>query len=140
MGPLKGIKVLDLSRILAGPWATQCLADFGATVWKIEKPGAGDDTRHWGPPFIGDESAYFLSINRNKESVALDFKAPRGRAILEDLIGRADVLVENFRPGVMDRLGIGYDVLKGINDHHRAEAAFKSLALALRQAVSLCDV
>ena len=86
MGPLAGIKVLDLSRILAGPWATQCLADFGATVWKVEKPGSGDDTRHWGPPWIKDgkgkataDSAYFASTNRGKQSLAIDFTKPAGQ-------------------------------------------------------------
>jgi crotonobetainyl-CoA:carnitine CoA-transferase CaiB-like acyl-CoA transferase len=89
MGPLAGIKVLDLSRILAGPWATQCLADFGATVWKVEKPGSGDDTRHWGPPWIRDgrgketaEAAYFASANRGKHSLATDFTRPAGQQLV----------------------------------------------------------
>jgi len=108
MRPLDGLTVLDLTRVLSGPYCTMLLADMGARVIKIERPGAGDDTRAWGPPFVHGESSYFLSINRNKESVALDFKAPRGRAILEDLIARADVLVENFHPGTLDALGLGY--------------------------------
>ena len=88
------------------------LADMGARVIKIEQPGRGDETRAWGPPFVAGESAYFLSINRNKESVTLDFKQPGGRAALGKLLDRADVLVENFRPGTLDRLGLGYDTIK----------------------------
>jgi crotonobetainyl-CoA:carnitine CoA-transferase CaiB-like acyl-CoA transferase len=107
-GPLRGVTVLDLSRVLAGPYCTMQLADMGARVIKIERPGAGDDTRAWGPPFAGGESAYFLSINRNKESVTLNFKHPRGRQLLDDLIARADVLIENFRPGTLDDMGLGY--------------------------------
>jgi crotonobetainyl-CoA:carnitine CoA-transferase CaiB-like acyl-CoA transferase len=111
MRPLDNITVLDLTRVLSGPYCTMLLADMGARVIKIEQPGKGDDTRHWGPPFIDGESAYFLSINRNKESVTLDFKHPDGRAALDALIGRADVLIENFRPGTLDRLGLGYGSL-----------------------------
>ena len=87
------------------------LADLGARVIKVEHPGKGDDTRHWGPPFVGTESAYFLSVNRNKESVSLDFKHPQGRDVLDRLIARADVLVENFKPGTMDRAGFGWETL-----------------------------
>src|ERR1043165_30727 len=87
------------------------LADLGARVIKVEHPGRGDDTRHWGPPFLGTESAYFLSINRNKESVTLDFKDPRGRALLDQLIAMSDVVVENFRPGTLARLGLDYTTL-----------------------------
>ena len=101
--------VLDFSRVLAGPYCTMQLADLGARVIKIEQPGRGDDTRAWGPPFVGRESAYFLSVNRNKESLALDLKHPRARPILDALLARADVVVENFRPGTMERLGLGYD-------------------------------
>ncbi len=108
MTPLSGITVLDLTRVLSGPYCTMLLADMGARVIKVEQPGKGDDTRAWGPPFLEGESAYFLSINRNKESVTLDFKKPEGREILEQLIGRADVLVENFRPGTLTRLGLDY--------------------------------
>lgn len=124
MAPLDGITVLDLTRVLSGPYCTMMLADMGARVIKIEQPGKGDDTRAWGPPFLhpiaqqpraGDpekgESAYFLSINRNKESVTLDFKHPDGRALLEQLIAKADVLVENFRPGTLTKLGLDYDTL-----------------------------
>ena len=110
-GPLAGITVLDLTRVLSGPYCTMVLADLGARVVKVEHPGKGDDTRHWGPPFIGAESAYFLSINRNKESVTLDFKPAEGREVLEKLIAKADVLVENFRPGTLDRAGFGYDAV-----------------------------
>ena len=107
-GPLQGVTVLDLSRVLSGPYCTMQLADMGARVIKIERPGAGDDTRAWGPPFAEGESAYFLSINRNKESVTLNFKHPRGRQLLDELIARADILVENFRPGTLDDMGLGY--------------------------------
>jgi len=103
--------VLDLTRVLSGPYCTMLLADMGARVIKIERPGRGDDTRAWGPPFVAGESSYFLSINRNKESVALDFKHPEGRAILDRLIAQADVLVENFSPGTLDALGLGYAAL-----------------------------
>ena len=106
--PLDGVLVVDLTRVLSGPYCTMMLADMGARVVKIEQPGKGDDTRAWGPPFIGDESAYFLSINRNKESVALNIKEPREREVLDRLLARADVLVENFRPGTMARLGLDY--------------------------------
>jgi len=108
MLPLEGLTVLDLTRVLSGPYCTMLLADMGARVIKVEQPGKGDDTRGWGPPFLQGESAYFLSINRNKESVTLDFKKPEGRAILDRLIARSDVLVENFRPGSLDRLGLDY--------------------------------
>jgi len=108
MRPLDGVFVLDFSRVLAGPYCTMQLADLGARVIKIEQPGRGDDTRAWGPPFVGGESAYFLSVNRNKESLALDLKHERARPIVEALLSRADVVVENFRPGTMERLGLGY--------------------------------
>jgi crotonobetainyl-CoA:carnitine CoA-transferase CaiB-like acyl-CoA transferase len=108
MAPLDGITVLDLTRVLSGPYCTMLLADMGARVIKVEQPGKGDDTRAWGPPFLEGESAYFLSINRNKESVTLDFKHAEGRAVLDRLIAKADVLVENFRPGTLTRLGLDY--------------------------------
>jgi len=111
-GPLAGLTIVDLTRVLSGPYCTMLLADMGARVIKIEQPGRGDDTRAWGPPFVGQESAYFLSINRNKESVTLDFKAAEGRRVLNQLISTADALVENFRPGVMSRLGLDYAALK----------------------------
>jgi crotonobetainyl-CoA:carnitine CoA-transferase CaiB-like acyl-CoA transferase len=108
MQSLEGITVVDLTRVLSGPYCTMLLADMGARVIKIEQPGKGDDTRAWGPPFLEGESAYFLSINRNKESVTLDFKHADGRAILDGLIAKADVLVENFRPGTLAKLGLDY--------------------------------
>ena len=117
MTPLSGIFVLDLTRVLSGPYCTMMLADMGARVIKVEQPVKGDDTRAWGPPFLGSESAYFLSVNRNKESLTLDFKHPDGRAILDRLIARADVLVENFRPGAMAKLGLDYPALAP--DHPR---------------------
>ena len=110
-GPLEGFVVVDLTRVLSGPYCTMILADLGARVIKVEQPGKGDDTRHWGPPFLGKESAYFLSINRNKESITLDFKPKDGREILERLIEKADVFVENFRPGTIDRNGFGWDAM-----------------------------
>jgi crotonobetainyl-CoA:carnitine CoA-transferase CaiB-like acyl-CoA transferase len=109
--PLDGLTVLDLTRVLSGPYCTMMLADMGARVIKIERPGSGDDTRAWGPPFVGGESSYFLSINRNKESVALDFKHPEGRRLLDAFIARADILVENFAPGTLDRMGLGYEAV-----------------------------
>ncbi|HEY2151186.1 MAG TPA: CoA transferase [Vicinamibacterales bacterium] len=112
MPPLDGITVLDLTRVLSGPYCTMLLADMGARVIKVEQPGKGDDTRAWGPPFLEGESAYFLSINRNKESVTLDFKNPEGRAVLDRLIARSDVLVENFRPGTLTRIGLDYQSLR----------------------------
>ena len=110
-GPLSGFTIVDLTRVLSGPYCTMILADLGARVIKVEQPGKGDDTRAWGPPFLGEESAYFLSINRNKESVTLDFKPAAGREILERLIAQADVFVENFRPGTLDRAGFGWDAV-----------------------------
>ena len=107
MLPLDDLLVLDLSRVLAGPYCSMYLADFGARVVKIERPGEGDDTRGYGPPFVGGEATYFMAINRGKQSVAVDFKQPRGLALIHDLARRADVLLENFRPGVLDRLGLG---------------------------------
>ncbi|AZI58904.1 CoA transferase [Nakamurella antarctica] len=119
-GPLAGIVVIDLSRALAGPHAGMMLGDLGARVIKVESPGTGDDTRGWGPPFITPEGAdrqstYFLSCNRNKESIALDLKSDRGREVLTALLAKADVLIENFRPGVLGRLGFGSDKLAQLN-------------------------
>ncbi|GAB7386864.1 CaiB/BaiF CoA-transferase family protein [Bacillaceae bacterium] len=114
MLPLAGIKVIDLTRILSGPYCTMTLADLGAEVIKIESP-AGDDTRQWGPPFIQGESAYFLSVNRNKKSIALNLKHEKGKEIFLKLVREADVVVENFRPGTLRKLGIGYDVLQQKN-------------------------
>lgn len=107
MRPLDDLRVLDLSRVLSGPYCTMILGDLGADVIKVERPGVGDDTRGFAPPYQGDQAAYFLSVNRNKRSLTLDFKHPQGQEILWQLLDRSDVLVENFRPGVMDRLGFG---------------------------------
>jgi crotonobetainyl-CoA:carnitine CoA-transferase CaiB-like acyl-CoA transferase len=109
--PLSGTTVLDFTRVLSGPYCTMLLADMGARVIKIEQPGRGDDTRAWGPPFVNGESSYFLSINRNKESLTLDLKSPTARPIIDALLERTDVLVENFRPGTMNRLGLSYESL-----------------------------
>jgi crotonobetainyl-CoA:carnitine CoA-transferase CaiB-like acyl-CoA transferase len=110
--PLAGVRVVDLSRVLAGPYATMTLADLGADVVKIEHPVGGDETRTWGPPFIGGESAYFLSVNRSKRSVALDLKDPEGRDLALELCARADVVIENFRPGGAARLGLDYEAVR----------------------------
>jgi crotonobetainyl-CoA:carnitine CoA-transferase CaiB-like acyl-CoA transferase len=121
-GPLSGIRVLDLSRILAGPWCTQILADLGAEVIKIERPGAGDDTRHWGPPWLRDgrgtetqESAYYLSANRGKHSVTVDIAQPEGRRVVERLAAQSDVLVENFKTGDLADKGLGYEQMRAVN-------------------------
>ncbi len=114
-GPLAGIRVLDLSRVLAGPYCTMFLGDLGAEVVKIEQPGVGDDTRGWGPPFAGGESAYFLCVNRNKQSLTVDLKSPEGISLIRRLAQRADVLIENFRPGAMEEFGLGYDALHAAN-------------------------
>jgi len=115
-GPLAGVVVADFSRVLAGPLATMTLGDLGADVIKVERPGAGDDTRAWAPPRAADgESTYFLSVNRNKRGVALDLGTPDGRDAARALAARADVLVENFAPGTMDRFGLGYDELAAVN-------------------------
>jgi crotonobetainyl-CoA:carnitine CoA-transferase CaiB-like acyl-CoA transferase len=110
--PLAGVRVVDLSRVLAGPYATMTLADLGADVVKIEHPAGGDETRTWGPPFAGGESAYFLSVNRGKRSVALDLKDPEGRELALELCARADVVIENFRPGGAARLRLDYEVVR----------------------------
>lgn len=121
-GALKGIKVLDLSRILAGPWASQMLADFGAQVIKIERPNKGDDTRYWGPPFIKEktstqppQAAYFHSTNRNKQSIAIDIQHKTGQQIIKDLVKNADVFIENFKVGALARYGLDYPKLKLLN-------------------------
>lgn len=113
--PLTGLRVIDLSRVLAGPLATQTLGDLGADVIKVERPGQGDDTRHWGPPFAGDDAAYFLSLNRNKRSVAIDLKTAGGVEAVRRLTGDADVVIENFRPGLMRELGLGLEDLRAEN-------------------------
>lgn len=115
MGPLSGTRVVDLTRALAGPYCTLLLGDMGADVIKIEQPGTGDETRQWGPPFIAGESSYFMSVNRNKRSVTLDLKSNQGLDALRRLTASADVLVENFRPGTMERLGLGYDQASQLN-------------------------
>ncbi|NVJ99209.1 MAG: CoA transferase [Alphaproteobacteria bacterium] len=118
-GPLTGIRVLDLSRILAGPWATQCLADLGAEVIKVERPDVGDDTRTWGPPFFDDGdkpvSAYFMCANRGKKSVTIDFTKPEGQALIKRLAEKCDILVENFKVGGLAKYGLDYENLKAIN-------------------------
>ncbi len=114
MGALSDIKVLDLTRVLAGPYATMVLADLGAEIIKIEQPEKGDDSRAYGP-YKNGESAYFMSLNRNKESITLNLKTPEGKEILKELVKKVDVLVENFRPGTMEKLGLGYEVLKEMN-------------------------
>jgi crotonobetainyl-CoA:carnitine CoA-transferase CaiB-like acyl-CoA transferase len=115
VGPLDGVRVLDLTRVLAGPYCTMFLGDLGAEVIKLEQPGVGDDTRGWGPPFAGGESAYFLCVNRNKKSIAVDLKSTEGIDLLKRLAAQADVLIENFRPGTMERLGLGERELRSIN-------------------------
>ena len=115
--PLEGIKVLDLSRALAGPYCTMMLADMGAEIIKLEIPGRGDDSRAWGPPFIEGESAYFMSVNRNKKSLTLNLKKEKSREIIHKLIKQADVLLENFRPGTMEKLILSYEVVKRLNQN-----------------------
>src|SRR3972149_442971 len=114
-GLLNGIRVLDLTRVLAGPYATMVLGDLGADIIKVEEPGKGDDTRQWGPPFAENGlSAYFISANRNKRSLTLNIRTQGGQAVLRDLLRQSDVLVENFKTGTLERLGFGYDELKKI--------------------------
>ena len=115
MQPLRGIRVLDLSRVLAGPFCTMSLGDLGAEIIKVEEPGSGDETRGFGPPFVKGVSTYFLSINRNKKSLAVNLKHPEGLGLVQALAARSDVVVENFRPGVAERLGLGPDRLRGEN-------------------------
>ena len=122
MGPLAGVRVLDLSRILAGPWASQVLADFGAEVIKVERPGSGDDTRQWGPPYLADaqgevtcESAYFLSANRGKRSVAINFTQPAGQELVRGLASDSDVLIENYKVGGLAKYGLDYASLHTLN-------------------------
>lgn len=122
MQPLEGIRVLDLTRALAGPYCTMMLGDLGADVIKVERPGYGDESRGWGPPFVGEpygpypgESAYFISTNRNKRSITINLKEPAGQEIVCKLIARSDVFVENFRTGVLDGMGLGYEDLRAVN-------------------------
>ncbi|MBY0367311.1 CoA transferase [Roseateles aquatilis] len=121
MGALSHLRVLDLTRVLAGPWCTQTLADLGAEVIKIERPGAGDDTRQWGPPYAKDaeghptsEAAYYLAVNRNKKSVTLDIATPQGQALVRQLVAQSDVLVENYKVGQLARYGLDFDSLRAI--------------------------
>jgi len=121
-GPLHGLRVLDLSRVLAGPWASQLLADYGATVIKVERPGSGDDTRHWGPPWIEDrgggptaDSAYFHSTNRNKQSLTVNLGHPKGQEIIRELVVNCDVLIENFRVGTLQRFGLDVGAMRALN-------------------------
>ena len=114
LGPLAGIRVLDFTRVLAGPAASLALADLGAEVFKIEPPGSGDETRGF-PPVRGGESHYFLAINRGKKSIVVDLKAPEGLALIKELAAKCDIVVENYRPGVMERLGLGFETLSAIN-------------------------
>ena len=112
---LDGVKVLDLTRVLAGPFCTMILGDLGADVLKIERPKVGDDTRAWGPPFVGGQSCYFLSINRNKRSVCIDIKSPKGKKLIMQLAAQSDILVENYLPGKLNEMGIGYEDIKAVN-------------------------
>lgn len=150
-GPLAGVRVLDLSRILTGPFCTMMLADYGADVVKVERPVTGDDTRAWGPPFAAGESAYFLSVNRNKRSAVVDLGSPDGLEAVRSLARAADVVVENFRPGTADRLGIGYEALScdhpelvycsisgfGQSGPYRERPGFDAVAQALSGMMSL---
>ncbi|XP_055489794.1 succinate--hydroxymethylglutarate CoA-transferase isoform X1 [Leucoraja erinacea] len=115
--PLEGIKVLDLTRVLAGPFATMILGDLGAEIIKVERPGSGDETRAWGPPFVGTESVYFLSVNRNKKSIAVNLKSSHGVRIIKDLASVCDVLIENYVPGKLAEMGLGYTDIEAIAPH-----------------------
>ncbi len=115
-GPLEDLRVVDLSRIIAGPLATQILGDYGAEVIKVEHPQGGDDSRHWAPPRASDgQASYFFAFNRGKRSITIDLKHPRGKALVVDLVRRGDVLIENFKPGTMDDLGLGWETLRAVN-------------------------
>ena len=121
-GPLSHIRVLDLSRIMAGPWAGQVLADLGADVIKVERPGVGDDTRAWGPPFLKDESGkptgeagYYLSVNRGKRSITLELDKPEGQEVVRAIAARSDIVLENFKVGTLKRFGLDYEGLKAVN-------------------------
>lgn len=122
MGALSHLRVLDLSRVLAGPWSGQILADLGADVIKVERPGSGDDTRAWGPPFLKDaagdntsEAAYYLSANRNKRSVTIDFTQPEGQRLVRELAAKSDIVIENFKVGGLAAYGLDYKSLKAVN-------------------------
>jgi CoA:oxalate CoA-transferase len=148
--PLDGITVIDMSRVLSGPYCTMVLADLGARVIKIERPDIGDDTRQW-VPFVGGRSGYFMAFNRHKESIALDLKSPYDREIFDSILAAGDVIVENFRPGVMDRLGYGWEALSsrhprlvyasisgyGDSDPLRDQPAYDMIIQAVGGAMSL---
>jgi crotonobetainyl-CoA:carnitine CoA-transferase CaiB-like acyl-CoA transferase len=114
-GPLAGVRVLDLSRVLAGPYCSMTLADMGADIIKVENPKGGDITRAWGPPWAGDEATYYLSANRGKRSIAIDLRDPAGVAITKRIAATCDVVIENFIPGGADKLGLGWDELRADN-------------------------
>lgn len=149
--PLEGVIVLDLSRILAGPYASQKLGDMGATVWKVERPGKGDETRTWGPPFHEGISTYFMAVNRSKRSIAVDLKAAAGKEVIARMIARADVVLENFRPGTLERLGFSWERIHELNQRaiycsisgygavgkHRDRASFDVIAQGESGAQSL---
>src|SRR5690349_17695128 len=111
-GALAGVRVLDLTRVVAGPFCTMILGDMGAEILKVEQPGRGDESRTWGPPFLGSESAYFLSVNRNKRGMTLNLKKPRGQEILRTLIRKSDVVIENFKLGTLEGWGCGRDFME----------------------------
>lgn len=113
--PLEGIRIIDFCRVVSGPFATMQLGDLGAEIVKIEQPGGGDEARTYGPPFVAGESAYYMSVNRNKRSIAIDLKSDAGKALVLELAAQADVVVENFRPDTMDHLGLGYEVVRQVN-------------------------
>ena len=139
MRPLEGIRILDLTRVLSGPYCTMLLGDLGAEVIKVERPGEGDDTRAFAPPFQGDQAAYFLSINRNKKSITLDMKNEQGKEILWRLLDLSDVLIENFRPGAMERLGSATKLLP--TDVQRSFIApFPALAITDRRRIGLATM
>ncbi|HZU98695.1 MAG TPA: CoA transferase, partial [Planctomycetota bacterium] len=115
MRPLEGVRVLDLTRILAGPYATMKLGDMGAEIIKVEKPGEGDDTRSWGPPFYNGLSTYFLAVNRSKRSITLDLKHPKAQDVLERLVKSCDVVFENFRPGTLEKQGLSWERIQALN-------------------------
>ena len=130
--PLEGVRVVDLSRILAGPLATMVLADLGADVIKVERPGTGDDTRQWGPPFVGGDATYFLSLNRNKRSIAVDLRSSEGADVVRRLALRSDVLIENFRSGLMAGFGLGLEALRDANPRLVTCSLRRSATAALR--------
>jgi crotonobetainyl-CoA:carnitine CoA-transferase CaiB-like acyl-CoA transferase len=149
--PLRDVRVIDLTRILAGPYATMVLGDLGADVVKVERPGRGDETRHWGPPFVGDDACYYVAINRNKRSIAIDLKHADGRALVYRMLGDADILVSNFSPGVLERLGLGPaqlgDTFPGLicctvtgHPPHDPRALLPSFDLVIQAETGLMDV